>query len=188
MLIEIVLCYGLIVFSRLFACLQRVFYFPLKEKLKALLKTPSFRSMIQHECKRPRPHKQSIMYDIFDAPAWKKFMGPCTYPNKRIGLSCFTLLLVCYCDTSLSSLVPKLTSLSSLCFHFLTMYFCIRNTILCRRDPCVCEQPKVSENSTSKISVFATCDSRQGRTPYTCFLATGRHSRDATEEVLRFRG
>ena len=64
------------------------------------------------------------MYDIFDAPAWKEFMGPCTYPNRRIGLSClglglFTLLLVII--TLLSSLVPKLTSL----LNFTNVLTCI---------------------------------------------------------------
>ena len=70
-----------------FACVQRVFYFPLEPKLKALLSTPAYRSMCQHEFFRPKPHNTNLMYDVYDSEAWKKLMGPCVFPNNRIGKS-----------------------------------------------------------------------------------------------------
>ena len=63
---------------------QRVFYFPLKAKLRALLATKRYHDMCQHEYLRPR--NRYMMTDIYDALLWRKFMGPATYPIKRIGL------------------------------------------------------------------------------------------------------
>jgi len=61
-----------------------VFYFPLKPKLTALLRTKKYRQMCQHEFVRPR--NSTLMTDVYDGSAWQKFMGPCVYPNNRIGL------------------------------------------------------------------------------------------------------
>ena len=63
---------------------QRVFYFPLKSKLEALLRVPVYRDMLEHEYSRPR-HRHLIS-DVYDAPAWQNFLGPCVSPNNRIGL------------------------------------------------------------------------------------------------------
>ena len=63
---------------------QRVFYFPLKTKLRALLTTKRYHDMCQHEYLRPA--NRYLMTDIYDAPIWRKFMGAATYPIKRIGL------------------------------------------------------------------------------------------------------
>lgn len=65
--------------------LQRVLYFPLKNRLRALLSTEKYRKMCNHEFTRPRPNGDTIA-DIYDAPAWQSFMGPVTFPVNRIGL------------------------------------------------------------------------------------------------------
>lgn len=59
-------------------------YFPLKERLKKLFASPKYWQMCQHEYARPR--NANLMTDIYDAPAWKEFMGPVSHPNTRIGL------------------------------------------------------------------------------------------------------
>ena len=40
--------------------------------------------MCQHEFERPR--NPEIISDVYDGTAWQEFMGPCTYPNDRLGL------------------------------------------------------------------------------------------------------
>lgn len=65
-------------------CLQRVFYFPLTPKLRALLRTKKYHDMCQHEFSRPR--NRHLLTDVYDGTLWKKMMGPCNYPNERIGL------------------------------------------------------------------------------------------------------
>ena len=62
---------------------QEVFYFPIRNKLKALLRVPAFHKMIQHEFWRPS--NRNHMSDVYDSPAWQRFMGPPTYPNTRLG-------------------------------------------------------------------------------------------------------
>ena len=62
---------------------QRVFYFPLRSKLKALLRLPQYVSMLQHEFVREK--NEAYMADVYDSPAWKSFMGPPRMPNDRIG-------------------------------------------------------------------------------------------------------
>ena len=64
--------------------IQRVFYFPLKPKLSALLQIKKYYEMCQHEFTRPR--NADLITDIYDGEAWKEFMGPCHNPNDRIGL------------------------------------------------------------------------------------------------------
>ena len=66
---------------------QEVFYFPLTPRLKALLKTPQFRKLIEHE--NERPFNPELISDVFDTPAWKEFAGPASIPIQRI------LLLFC---------------------------------------------------------------------------------------------
>ena len=67
-----------------FPYLQKVFYFPLKPKLCALLRIKKYWNMCQHEFLRPR--NPDILTDVYDGTAWAEFMGPCKYPNDRIGL------------------------------------------------------------------------------------------------------
>ena len=62
---------------------QRVFFFPLKPKLKSLLSTKKYWEMCQHEFQRPR--NGNFMTDVYDGSAWQEFMGPCNYPNDRLG-------------------------------------------------------------------------------------------------------
>ena len=70
----------------LFPCLQRVFYFPMKRRLEALLRVPSYSKMLQHEFSRPK--NDHLMSDVYDSPAWKTFMGEAVFPNNRIGVCC----------------------------------------------------------------------------------------------------
>ena len=62
---------------------QRVFYFPLKSKLQALMKLPSYKKLLQHEFERDK--NDLFFSDVYDSPAWQKFMGEVVYPNDRIG-------------------------------------------------------------------------------------------------------
>lgn len=39
--------------------------------------------MCQHETSRR--HNPDLITDVYDSPAWKRLMGPATYPNKRLG-------------------------------------------------------------------------------------------------------
>ena len=41
--------------------------------------------MCQHEFSRPRDPHGNLMSDVYDAPAWREFMGPAVHPNNRIG-------------------------------------------------------------------------------------------------------
>ena len=70
--------------TNMFVLLQTVLYFPLKPRLRSLLKTKKYREMCQHEFLRPR--NPDFLTDVYDGSAWKAFMGPATYPNDRIGL------------------------------------------------------------------------------------------------------
>ena len=40
--------------------------------------------MCQHEFLRPS--NPDLLTDVYDGTAWKEFMGPCKYPNDRLGL------------------------------------------------------------------------------------------------------
>ena len=62
---------------------ERVFYFPLRPKLAALLGTKKYWSMCQHEWDRPR--NSDLITDVYDGTAWREFMGPATWPNTRLG-------------------------------------------------------------------------------------------------------
>lgn len=64
--------------------MQRVFYFPLKPRLRKLLKTSTYRQWLQHEFERPR--NDSFITDVYDSPAWKKLFGDPKFPNDRVGL------------------------------------------------------------------------------------------------------
>lgn len=61
-----------------------MYYFPLKTRLKKLLKCQKFAQMLQHEFERPR--NDDYITDVFDTPAWQEFMGAATFPISRIGL------------------------------------------------------------------------------------------------------
>ena len=64
--------------------LERVFYFPLRSKIKALLRTPAYKKMLEHEFERPR--NRDLITDVYDTPAWKDFLGAVMSPNNRMGL------------------------------------------------------------------------------------------------------
>lgn len=61
-----------------------MFYFPLKNKLKSLLRLPAYQRLLNHEFERPR--NPGMMTDVYDSPAWTECMGPASIPAKRIGL------------------------------------------------------------------------------------------------------
>ena len=61
-----------------------MFYFPITPRLCKLLELDSFRQSLQHEYQRPRNSK--YMSDVYDSPAWIKFMGLPTPILTRIGL------------------------------------------------------------------------------------------------------
>ncbi len=64
--------------------IEVVHYFPLKPKLRALLKIPRFRSLLNYENTRDR--NPDIMSDVYDSPAWRRKMGVPKNPIDRIGL------------------------------------------------------------------------------------------------------
>lgn len=61
-----------------------MFYFPLTPRLKALLDTPQYRKLIEHENERPR--NPDLISDVFDTPAWQDFAGQASRPIQRIML------------------------------------------------------------------------------------------------------
>ena len=63
---------------------ERVFFFPMKDRLEKLMSLRRYYSMCQHEFERPR--NINYVTDVYDTPAWQKFMGPATFPIRRIGL------------------------------------------------------------------------------------------------------
>ena len=65
---------------------QVCFYFPIRARLRAFLRIPGFRRLLEYEYSRPRPHNTNIMTDVYDGSAWKDFMGPPSSPCSRIGL------------------------------------------------------------------------------------------------------
>ena len=43
--------------------------------------------MCEHETEHNKIRKNNnLMSDVYDSPAWQSFMGPCVYPNNRIGV------------------------------------------------------------------------------------------------------
>ncbi len=91
--------------------LQSVFYFPLREKLKALMKVRAFMLLIQHEYTRPR--NPNFMTDVFDSPAWQEFMGAPSFPCEHIGVQiCSDGFPVFDCGSK--SLKPLVTMIFSL--------------------------------------------------------------------------
>ena len=64
---------------------QRAFYFSIRERLKAFLRIPGFKDLLEYERLRPRG-PENIMTDTYDSHAWKKYMGEPGYPCSRIGL------------------------------------------------------------------------------------------------------
>ena len=65
---------------------QEVFYFPLRERLLALLRVPVFRKLLEYEYRRPKPRNHKIMSDVYDGQAWQEFIGPTTTPLQHIIL------------------------------------------------------------------------------------------------------
>jgi hypothetical protein len=81
-----------------------VYHVSLKEIVEALISTPAYASLLDHEnVRRSNPTWAS---DVYDTPAWKEAMGPPTSRLSRIGfLFCvdgipafkkYVLLCVCH--------------------------------------------------------------------------------------------
>lgn len=62
------------------------FYFSIRKQLRAFLRIPGFRQLLEHEYSRPRSRDTDIMTDVYDGSVWSDFMGPPTSPCSRIGL------------------------------------------------------------------------------------------------------
>ena len=86
MLVLLFLCDVWLTFFLLTCVVQKAFYFPLHKRLRALLRVPGFRGLLEHEYTRPRPRDPNVMYDVYDCPEWKAFMGPPASPCDRVGL------------------------------------------------------------------------------------------------------
>ena len=67
-------------------CVQVCFYFPIRNRLRAFLRIPGFRQLLEHEYSRPRARDDNIITDVYDGIVWKDFMGPPSSPCSRIGL------------------------------------------------------------------------------------------------------
>ena len=65
---------------------QHIFYFPLRQRLEALLQVPVFRKLLEYEFQRPKPRDRNIMSDVYDGQTWKEFLGTPTTPLERIIL------------------------------------------------------------------------------------------------------
>ena len=77
-----------------------MFYFPLIPRLKALLDTPQYRKLIEHENDRPR--NPALISDVFDTPAWQKFAGQPSRPIQRILLQFCVDAIPAFVEGSLS--------------------------------------------------------------------------------------
>ena len=55
--------------------LERVWYFPIKERLLALMRLPAFVKNINYEKERPVYANSEYMSDVYDTPAWRKQTG-----------------------------------------------------------------------------------------------------------------
>lgn len=66
--------------------LQVCFFFPIRNRLRAFLRLPGFRELLEHEFTRPRARDPNLLTDIYDGSAWQNFMGPPSSPCSRIGL------------------------------------------------------------------------------------------------------
>lgn len=89
--------------------LKEVFYFPLKPRLKALLKTPQFIKLLKHEHERPR--NSNFITDIYDTPAWQDFVK-CCGNDLRIVLQFCIDAIPAFANNSLSLKPAEFINLS----------------------------------------------------------------------------
>ena len=92
---------------------QKVFYYSMEQRIRAFLRIPGFRSLLEHEYTRPRPTNPNVMADVYDGSAWQTFMGPSSSPCNRIGLQGCTDGFQAYVSGTLS-LKPWVFSILSL--------------------------------------------------------------------------
>ena len=83
----------------------------MEHRIRALLRVPGFRALLEHEYCRPRAG--NIISDVYDSPAWQRFMGPPNSPCNRIGLQGCTDGFQAH-NTGTLSLKPWVFSLLSL--------------------------------------------------------------------------
>ena len=71
----------------------------MRQRLEALFKVDTYKSMCQHEFERQVHCKDpDIMSDVYDSDAWKTFMGPAVSPNNRIGVCVFEFVVRLLCS------------------------------------------------------------------------------------------
>ena len=93
------------------------------------MRVPAYRKMLLHEFLRP--HNEHLMSDIYDAPAWKEFMGRATLEVTRIGLSqpftaCPHFVCISMEDVMRWEQVGKYSWTKFACY-----VFCTRSAVLC---------------------------------------------------------
>ena len=91
--------------------LQKAFYYPLRKRLRALLRIPGFKALLDYE--HSRCSDAQIVSDVYDSPAWQQFMGKPKKPCDRIGLQACTDGFQAYASGTLS-LKPIVFSILSL--------------------------------------------------------------------------
>ena len=63
---------------------ESCWYFPIRDQLRALLKSPKYRELLMHESRRKR--NPTVMSDIYDSPRWHEIAGRPTMNLERIVL------------------------------------------------------------------------------------------------------
>ena len=61
---------------------ESCWYFPIRDQLRSLLKSPKYRDLLMYESRRKRNH--TVMSDIYDSPRWHEIAGPPTVNLERI--------------------------------------------------------------------------------------------------------
>jgi len=87
-------------------------YFPLREQLRELLKSPRFRELLMHEVRRNR--NPALMSDVYDTPRWREVMGPPTANLSRIAIQMCVDGIPAYKRQSCGSVKPLQSMMLSL--------------------------------------------------------------------------
>ena len=74
---------------------EMVYYFPIAERLKALMQAEKFQHSVEYELRRRS--NDNFMTDLQDAPAWQEEMGTLPRRGNLHALACFVCCLLIYC-------------------------------------------------------------------------------------------
>ena len=88
-------------------------------KARALLRLQNYRDLCNHEYLRPS--NKEFFADVYDSPAWQKFMGPATLSIVRIGLQC--------CVDAIPAFAIGTLSLKPVCFINLSLPPALRGAV-----------------------------------------------------------